>query len=169
MPIAKMRASNCPTTTQVQQTPHEHNDPLVALKAPPRTSIPSQHSNLQKDPTRTARRMGDMEGAARELLNLSVSQTQILKDTATNLTAHRYRRVVGGTVEIRTDSMGTASALLSVLGFHKLKEAWTLADPRFTKCVELQHGITTLARATIEATPRGATINVTIERDWAPS
>lgn len=170
MPIAKMRASNCPTrATATQQAPANRSsdkDAFADVRAPSLTRAISQtYTQLPARPA-PVRRIGNIAGIAAELLDLNSSQAQILKTTATELTARRHRSVLGGTVEIGTKNVESASNLLTMLGFHKVNDGFTLTNPRFQKAVTLGDGMTTQAKAEIVETPHGATIAVNIDRNW---
>jgi hypothetical protein len=170
MPIAKMRASNCPTKTtptdQKLAKPIPLKDPFAEVKSPSLTRAISQtHTRLPARPS-PVRRIGNIAGIAAELLNLNSGQAQILKATAIDFTASKHRSVVGGTVEIRTENLEAASKLLPMLGFYKVNDGYTLTNPRFQKAVTLGDGMTTQAKAEIVETPLGTTIAVTIDRNW---
>ena len=167
MPIAKMRASNCPTKTPAQQADHKFgDDSLASLKFPARDKTPAHSTSPQAQRGTTARRMGNVTGLVRELLNLTPQEVSILTQTASNLTARQHRTVLGGTVQIETENADVASRLLSALGFNKMPDIWRLTEPRFSKRVELETRMDTEAHATIESTPAGATIKITIDRNW---
>lgn len=170
MPIAKMRAANCPTkknATDARQTDQPNNDSsLESLKALSLPSTRAQRASPQGAATSVARRVGSVIGLARELLNIGPYDAMLLQTVADSITARRFRSVVGGALEIGTPTAKIACDLLNHLGFKKLSDGYTLTDPRFVKIVELEDGIVASARATIESAVEGTSIKVTIDRNW---
>lgn len=163
MPIAKMRPSNYqPSTssTTAQKPPSQEDNTLASLTPP--TSPHEGRPNVK--PQRPRVRFGSKLDTAKELLNVSPRQAELLQSLSKSFTANKFRSVVGATLEIKTESPTTAAQLLRALGFNKVPDRWTLTEPRFVKLVELQDGITAEARASIETHHRGATINITIDR-----
>ena len=170
MPIAKMRTANCPTKTtsiSARQTDQQNKDSsLECLKAPSLPSTRAQRASPKGTTTGVARRVGSVIGMAKELLNIGHSEALLLQTVAERITAQRFRSVVGGALEIGTPTPKMASDLLTSLGFKRLRDGYTLTDPRFVKIVELQDGIVARALATIESAEEGASIKVTIDRNW---
>ena len=170
MPIAKMRASNCPTkatatTTRPSHQPNKESS-LESLQAPSTVSTSARRASPQGAGTGVVRRAGSVIGMAKELLNIGQPQALLLQAMAEGITAQRFRSIVGGTLEIGTATPKVASDLLLSLGFKKLHDGYTLTDPRFVKIVELQDGIMGIARATIESADERASIAITIDRGW---